>query len=634
VIKNQNDRYCPNGDDFISRLREIVEANFHNEQFGVNELAAKTGLSRSYIHRRLKTISNKSVSQFIREVRLEKAKEFLEEGNLTVSEIAYKVGFGSPSYFIKSFHDYFGYPPGEYARHADEPDKNQELTISSKIVVNKKKFYRNRKLIVWGLVLLFVPLLFLTTKYFFEESGKADLEKSIAVLPFKNLSDDSENKYFIDGIMDDMLNHLSHIEDFRVISRTSTEKYRNSEKSLSQISKELGVSYIIEGSVQKFEKRVKIIIQLNDNNGVHVWSESFDRELDDIFNLQSEIAKLVASNLETVLSPQEIEQIEKRYTDNPEAYDLYLQGRFYHLIRTKESFKKSLEYHNKALELDSNYCLAYAGLADVYATSTWFGNFTRDEGIPKSRAYALKALSIDRNLAEAHATLGAIATYFDYDWETAEKELKLAMTLNPRYPRAYHLYGQYLTVIGKEEEAHLYIDKALELNPSDRQLNWCNYYLYNREGNYDKALEFSEKIRFIVGNEEEYFRRNLKIYLRQNNITKALEEFKNLQSKISPGVTPEMIDSIYTEKGVDGFIRFIIEFELQINTLLAYDMAAFYSMINEKDSAVIYLERSFDIGDGGLVRALGEKDFDNLRSEPGFKELIRKMNLEGIDFIL
>jgi TolB-like protein/AraC-like DNA-binding protein len=620
--------------EFVKRLTKIVEANLQNEQFGVNELAAKTGLSRSHIHRRLKSISNKSVSQFIREVRLEKAKELLVEGNLTGSEIAFKVGFGSPSYFIKSFHDYFGYPPGEYAKHTEDQDKNQKLTSSSEIDESKTKFYRKRKLMVWTLVLLFVPLMFLAIRYFFSETEKTDLEKSVAVLPFKNLSDESENRYFADGIMDDMLNHLSHIEDFRVISRTSTEKYRNSEKSLSEISKELGVSYIIEGSVQKFEKRVKIIIQLNDYNGIHVWSESFDRELDDIFNLQSEIAQLVASNLETVLSPQEIEQIEKRYTENPEAYDLYLQGRFYHRLRTKESFQKSLEYHNKALDLDSNYCLAYAGLADVYVTGTWFRNFTRDEGIPKSRAYALKALSIDKNLAEAHATLGAIATYFDYDWETAEKELKLSITLNPQYPRAYHLYAQYLIVIGKEEEAHLYIDKALELNPSDSNLIWFKYLLCRREGNYEKALELSDKLRYIDGKESRYFWRNLNISLRQNNITKAIVEFKNYQSIISPGVTPEMIDSIYAEKGKEGFIRFIIEFELQLKRYGSSlsEIAGFYSIINEKDSATTYLERSFESGHGDLVRVIGEKDFDNIRSEPRFKELIRKMNLEDIDF--
>jgi tetratricopeptide (TPR) repeat protein len=336
--------------------------------------------------------------------------------------------------------------------------------------------------------------------------------------------------------------------------------------------------------------------------------------------------------LETVLSPQEIEQIEKRYTDNPEAYDLYLQGRFYHRTRSKEGFQKSLEYHTKALELDSNYCLAYAGLADVYVTSTWFGNFTREEGIPQSRAYALKALSIDKNLAEAHATLGAIAIYFDYDWETAEKELKLAMTLNPRYPRAYHLYAQYLTVIGKEKEAHFYIDKALGFEPSDKSLIWCKYYLYSREGNYDKALQFSEKVRFIDKNEKAYFKRNFYAYLRQNNITKIIEEYKNFQYKITSEVTPEMIDSIYAEKGKDGFIRFIIDFKLQKNELYPYETAAFYSVINEKDSAITYLERSFEIGHGGLVRALGEKEFDNLRSEPKFKKLIRKMNLEDIDF--
>jgi TolB-like protein/AraC-like DNA-binding protein len=621
-----------NGNDFISRLKEIVEANFQNEQFGVTELAREMGVSRSYIHRKLKSLSNKSISQFIRNVRLEKAKELLKEGNLTGSEIAYNVGFSSPSYFIKSFHDYFGYPPGEYAKHIDEPDKNQQLISSSEIDRSQTKVYRNRRFMVLALVLLFVPLLFLATRYFLKESGTTDLEKSIAVLPFKNLSDVSENRYFADGIMDDLLNHLSHIQDFRVISRTSTEQYRNSEKSLSEISKELGVSYIIEGSVQKFEKRVKIIIQLNDYKGNHVWSESFDRELDDIFNLQSEIAQLVASNLETVLSPQEIEQIEKQYTDNPEAYDLYLKGRFYHRLRTKESFQKSLEFHNKALELDSNYCLAYAGLADVYVTSTWFGNFTRDEGIPKSRANALKALSLDKNLAEAHATLGAIATYFDYDWKTAEKELKLAISLNPQYPRAYHLYAQYLTVIGKEEEAHFYIDKALELNPSDRQLNWCKYYLYKREGNYEEALELSDKVIYIDGNEWGHFWRNIKIYLRQNEITKVIEEFKNFQSKISPGVASEMIDSIYAEKGKERFIRFIIEYDLQKNELFPYDIAAFYSIINEKDSAITYLERSFQSGHGGLVRALGEREFDNLRSEPRFKALIKKMNLEDIDF--
>ncbi len=614
--------------DFVKKLTDIVEANLENEKFGVEDLVREMGISHISLHRKLKTSSNQTISQFIREIRLKKAKELLLNEDLTVSEIAYRVGFGSPTYFNKCFHEYFGYPPGESKIH----EFNNE-SIEKPENAAPKRFKHTKILIslVISLIIIITLTILLIQRGSFSRSANAK-EKSIAVLPFKSLSNDSENKYFADGIMDDILNHLSHIEDFRIISRTSTEKYRNSEKSLSQISKELGVSYIIEGSVQKFEKRVKIIIQLNDYKGIHLWSESFDRELDDIFNLQSEIAKLVASNLETVLSPQEIEQIEKRYTDNPEAYDFYLQGRFYHSLRTKESFKKSLEYHNKALELDSNYCQAYAGLADVYVTGTWYGNFTRDEGIPKSRAYALKAISIDKNLAEAHATLGAIATYFDYDWETAEKELKLAITLNPQYPRAYKLYAEYLIIIGKEEEAHLYIDRALELDPSVRGLVWWKYVLYSREGNYDKALEFSDKVIFFDGNEKEYFDRNLNIYLRQNNITKAIEEFKNYQSIISPGVAAEMVDSIYAEKGKDGFIRFIIEYKLKKNEFNASEIASFYSIINEKDSAIIYLERSFDIGDGGPVRALGEKEFDNLRSEPGFKKLIRKMNLEDIDF--
>ena len=612
--------------DFLKRLTEITEANLTNSQFGVSYLASEFGKSRSYIHRQLKSISNESVSQFIRRIRLEKALVLLEEDKLTVAEIAYDVGFGSPSYFIKCFHEQFGYSPGDFLKNKIERTKIlPEEVLLTPVHVKKVRKLKKRWLI-WIFAVPLILLLAFAGNYIINENRKVPLDKSLAVLPFDCFSDAQENRYFADGMTDDITNHLSHINDLKVISRTSTERYRDSDKSLLEIAKELGVSYIIEGSVQKFETRVKIIIQLNDCNDEHIWSDSFDREFSDIFSLQSEIAKKVASELKTFLSPLEIKKIDKVYTQSTEAYNLYLEGRFYHRLRTKKSFKKSMEYHNKALELDSNYCLAYAGLADVYLTSTWFGNFTKEEGANISRAYALKALSIDNNLAEAHATLGSIATHFDYDWDTAEKEFKLALQTDSRNPRIYDLYAQYFDVVGKKEEAREYINKALQLTPNDVSILWFSYYLYRKEGNYIKALELSDKISYIDGNERRHLRQNFEIYLMQNNISKAIEEYKNILTLISPEIDTEMVDSIYATDGKDGFVHYVIEFELKQNAW-PNTIATYYAMINEKDSALTFLERSYESGIGGIERVVGEKEFDNLRSEPRFKELLRKINL-------
>lgn len=633
-----------NGNDkaFLNRLTSIVEANLNNEKFGVSELAEKMRLNRSYVHRKLKSITKKSISEFIREIRLQKAKELLEQGNDNISEVAYNVGFSSPSYFSKCFHDFYGYSPIDAKKNNQKEIRIDNVNDASETKGTTKtelkiKFSGKKKVkIVLGYIVLII-VSFLIYRYFDKKTENFNRDNtpiSIAILPLKNLSNNPEIQYLADGIMEDILSRLSYVDGLAVKSRISSAKIGNENLTAREVAKEMDVEYFLEGSILPENDKIRINVQLiSANEDKHVWADHFDKYLTEILPFITEVSAQITNQLEIILSPEEKEQVEKNYTENKEAYDLYLQGRFYHRLRTKESFQKSLEFHAKALELDSNYCLAYAGLADVYVTGTWFGNFTRDEGISKSRAYALKALSIDKNLAEAHATLGAIATYFDYDWETAEKELKLAMTLNPQYSRAYHLFAQYLTVIGKEEEAHYYINKAIELEPSDRQLNWCNYYLYSREGNYEDALVLSDKVNYIDGNEWGHFWRNLKIYLRQNQITKVIEEFKNFQSLISSGVASEKIDSIYAEKGKDGFIRFIIEYDLQKKELFPYDIAAFYSIINEKDSAINYLERSFESGDGGLVRALGEKEFDNLRSEPRFKALIKKTNLEDIDFI-
>lgn len=335
-----------NGNDFISRLREIVEANFQKEQFGVNELVEKTGLSRSHIHRRLKTSCNKSVSQFIREVRLEKAKALLEEGNLTVSEIAYNVGFGSPSYFIKSFHDYFGYPPGEVKKRflSDEFSENEtdkenisapedlDLTALAK---NNKKSARKKIVLTSAAVLTIIGFALLFYFLFVDDNNALgriihpNKELSIIVLPFKNLSDDPNNQYFAEGITEDILNNLYWITSLRVVSRTSAEQFTQSTPGIKEIARQMHVNYVLEGSVRKVGNMSRVSVQLIDaTNDKHLWSNNFDRKMDDVFNVQDEIAMQVASKLKAVFPENEVKQVEKMPTQNHKAYDYYLQARF------------------------------------------------------------------------------------------------------------------------------------------------------------------------------------------------------------------------------------------------------------------------------------------------------------------
>ena len=331
-------------DMFIKKLTKLLEDNLENENFGVNELTKEIGMSRSKLHRKLNALTSKSTSQFIREFRLEKAMEMLQNEVATASEIAYRVGFSSPTYFNTSFRDYYGYPPGEVKLRSslmtEEDENNQVLgqndssgTIKKKVLAKGKPFKQTRVL-VFSLAILILIAGF--SYFFYERSNEVaiteteeiiDLDKSIAVLPFKNLSDNMDNQYFADGMRDDLINHLSKIEDIIIKSRQSSDRYGSSVLTGSEIGEALGVNYIIDGSVQKYGDRIKIIVHLiNASNDSHLWSKDFDREFSDIFQLESEISKAIASELDVVLSPTELQQIEKIPTQQIEAYNLYLKG--------------------------------------------------------------------------------------------------------------------------------------------------------------------------------------------------------------------------------------------------------------------------------------------------------------------
>jgi TolB-like protein/AraC-like DNA-binding protein len=310
--------YITEDNEFIDKLSKIIHDNLGDENFGVTEFINATGLNRNYLSRRIKSIKKITVNQFITEVRLEKAREFLIEGTCNATEVSYKVGFSSPSYFTRCFHEHFGYPPGDIKKgtatvsesKVSESDSanNPVSKTGAKNLFNTK----NVKLIfAVASVLVIAGIIFIST--YFLQNPPLYKQKSIAVLPFKNLSVNEENRYFADGVVEDILDRLAKINEFKVVSRTSVEQFRESTESAPEIGKKLGVNYLLEGSVQRYDGRVRITVQLIDaKNDRHILSEKIDSDMDDILVLESDIAKLIADKLQAAISPEEKQQLKKR----------------------------------------------------------------------------------------------------------------------------------------------------------------------------------------------------------------------------------------------------------------------------------------------------------------------------------
>src|SRR5205085_8002463 len=270
------------------------------------------------------------------------------------------------------------------------------------------------------------------------EAATALPAKSIAVLPFDNLSEEKANAFFAEGVQDEILTRLAKVADLKVIARTSTQKFKSSPENLPDIAKQLGVLNVLEGSVQKVNDQVRVNVQLiNAVTKASLWAEIYDRKLTDICSVESDIAKTIADTLQAKLTGAEESVIAKHPTESTEAHELYLKGRFFWNKRTPENFEKAITYFQQAIEKDTSYALAYSGMADCYALLADYAARPPNETMPKAKAAALKALQIDSNLAEAHASLGQIVHDYDWDYTGALREIDRAIELNPNYATAH-----------------------------------------------------------------------------------------------------------------------------------------------------------------------------------------------------
>jgi TolB-like protein/uncharacterized protein HemY len=460
-----------------------------------------------------------------------------------------------------------------------------------------------------------------------------ELEKSIAVLPFNNLSEEEGNEHFVDGLVEDLLSRMSVIEELKVISRTSSEMYRErGVKSVPDIASELGVSYIVEGSVQRYGDKARITVQLIDAiNDDHIWADNYDRDIVDVFKTQSEIAMQIASELNTILTSRQKTQIQENRTKNVKAFELYQMGRFYWNKRTGDGYNTSIEYFEKAIAEDPGYGLAYAGLADTYNLMALQGWIDEQEGRDKAVELALKALELDENLAEAYTVLGSIYDYVDWDWEKAENAFKRTLELNPNYATAHHYYSQHLHINGRNEEARMHIDKALELNPLSFVIRYVSgAEMHYNDGHFLEALAEIQKCHELHENHPWLPRREFEIYWQLGENEKAYEALRKIFNADSI-YNLETAEKIYKKSGLKALIDWKITTDINSaeSDSLAYSIANTYGMIGEDEKAMDWLEKAFELNRISPSMSFNIH-FTNLHNNPRYIAILEKMGLAGL----
>ncbi len=454
-------------------------------------------------------------------------------------------------------------------------------------------------------------------------------EKSIAVLPFDNLSRDPDNVYFTEGVQDEILTRLAKVADLKVISRTSTQHFKSSPENLPQIAKQLGVMNILEGSVQKAGDQVRVNVQLiNALTDAHLWADTYDRKLTDIFAVESEIAKTIAETLQARLTGLEKSAIAKTPTVNPEAYELYLRGKFFAEKRTGADLRKSIEYYDQSIAKDPNYPLAYVSLADSHLLLTAYGDTSPEQSITPARIALKRALDLDDSLAQAHASSGLLAT-LELDLNRAISELERAIQLNPNYATAHHWIALPLMFVGQFDRGIAEGKRAIELDPLSLINNADLCWMYFNARRFDEAEAQARKTlemdpRFYIAH---YYLGEVLQF--KGKLVEAIAEFQtSTELNNNDQYSLAMLGQAYARNGqMDEAQKILagLKEKAQSRYIAPYALAVVLTALGEKTHAIDELERGYN--EGGFYIALVTVDplFDDLRGDPRFDALVQKI---------
>jgi adenylate cyclase len=464
-----------------------------------------------------------------------------------------------------------------------------------------------------------------------ESSSKEPTNTSVAVLPFENLSKDPENAYFSEGVQDEILTRLAKIAQLKVISRASTERFASTPGDVRQIAQQLSVTHVLEGSVQKANDQVRVNVQLIDaRSDVHLWAESYDRKLTDIFSVESEIAKTVAETLQAKLTGTADQVLASRPTDNPEAHDLYLKGRYFWDRRTAENLERAKGYFKQALDKDPSYALAWAGLADTYSLGPIYTDNPPRDDIQRALAAAHKALDWDQLLAEAHTSLANVLTD-DLQFAAADKEFKRAIELNPNYATAHQWYGESLQAQGRFQEAFSEVKKAWDHDPLSPIINAVLGACLNTTGHADEAIAQFHKTLELEPNFAPALFMQAQVYEDKGDLKQALALYQQAAALSQTAIREAMMARIYALTGRGAEAQKILDELLarrQRHFVQSYPIALIYLALGNKDEALQFLESAIDergIQVGGNTGSLKiDKRLDPLRGDPRFERLLAK----------
>jgi TolB-like protein/DNA-binding winged helix-turn-helix (wHTH) protein/Flp pilus assembly protein TadD len=476
--------------------------------------------------------------------------------------------------------------------------------------------------------------------------------QSLAVLPLENLSRDPEQDYFADGMTEELITDLAKINALHVISRTSVVHYKRSTKALPQIAQELGVDAVIIGTVQRSGNRVRISAQLVEaGTDRHLWAESYERDVRDVLALQGEVASAIAEQIRVKLTPQEKARLTSIRPVNPQAQEAYLRGLFFfnfghdnlELPRGVEALRKSIEYYQQAIKLDPNYASAFAGLARA---CHWLANVERPvELYEQSIEAANRALQLNEGLAEGHAALGRDLYAYKLDWSGAEREYKRAIELNPGYGEAHHGYSEYLAEMGRLGEAVAEINRAVDLDPLAVEQRANAGLMYTIAGDYDRGIEYLQSALEVSPHSAQYRVYLGTAYALKGNYPQALAEIRTSMEKATylggSGLAtprglrddPRLIALIGWVDALSGHRGEALGISRQLRTVAANDpevareLAGIYAALGDKDQAFLWLERTYQLDRTVLGDLKCAPELENLRSDPRFQDLLRRMNL-------
>ncbi|MCF0054259.1 helix-turn-helix domain-containing protein [Dyadobacter sp. CY356] len=623
----------------LDKVNQIIERNFNKSDFGIDEICLELGTSRSQLYRYIKEQTQLSTSLYIRHRKLIKARELLESSEMKTSEIAYYLGIDSPQNFSKYFTQEFGQSPTAYRKLILEGKNNvaektvDEIPDSALPPVIEQKNNKRYPHKYFYPVIGFILGLALIISFWKPFSGKTENVRSlpifsgnsIAVMPFKNLGS-PETAYFCDGIMEQIHGSLSLIHKLKVISTTSSDKYKNSQKLVPQIARELDVNYILEGSVFQVNNKIRINVELvRARDDRSVWTKSYDGDTKDVFKYLTNVSREVASELDQKLSDAAMEKLGKVPTTNPAAYNEYLKGSQLIVSRKKSDLEESIVKLNKAIALDPEFAAAYASKGQAYHLLGESEFIDNAKALKMTEQNSLTAIRLDAENGLAYANLANIYRN-QYKWEQAKTAYEIALKYNPNDAQINYWFSLLLRSTGKMKDAIRYSSKAVELDPLHHVIFGGNLLNYIYGGELDLAKKSMDEGRVLFSDSWVYYWCAGYYFIAKGQYKDALKCYA-LANQKNPGIKSIKYQTVYCQ-AMDGQTDKVVSYLKQLPEIPEnyISRCVIYAGLHDKKRSLYYLRKAADAGIMSTDMKVSSL-FISLRGEREYKAVLKKFGL-------